>query len=73
MEYNSPTVIGIKPTARSWHSSTLLAQNKLLIHGGFDGSNNMVLGDSFIFNIGEDECRMTTHVKNYILFHFYFD
>lgn len=51
MEYIKPSVIGIAPCPRSWHSSTMLAGNQLLIHGGFDGANNKVLGDSFMFDI----------------------
>ena len=52
MEFSCPEVSGQKPTARSWHSSSLLEGNRLLIHGGFDGSSDQVLGDSFIFDIG---------------------
>jgi hypothetical protein len=53
MEYSRPEVNGQKPTARSWHSSSLLEGGRLLIHGGFDGASNKVLGDSFIFDIGK--------------------
>lgn len=59
MEYEEPNVIGIKPTPRCWHASTLLSDSKLLIHGGFDGANNKVLGDSFIFDIGKNKCKLT--------------
>ena len=52
MEYSRPEVNGQKPTPRSWHSSSLLEGNRVLIHGGFDGASNKVLGDSFIFDIG---------------------
>jgi len=35
----------------SWHASCALAGSRLFIHGGYNGS--VVLGDSFIFDLGE--------------------
>ena len=59
MEYSRPEVNGQKPTPRSWHSSSLLEGNRVLIHGGFDGASNKVLGDSFIFDIGTRAQKLT--------------
>lgn len=34
----------------SWHGSSALANNRILIHGGYDG--NLALEDTHIFNLG---------------------
>jgi len=42
----------------SWHASCALAGNCLFIHGGYNG--NVVLADSFIFDLGEILCITAT-------------
>lgn len=35
----------------SWHASCALANNRVLIHGGYNG--NVALNDAFIFDLGQ--------------------
>lgn len=39
----------------SWHASCALANNRILIHGGYDG--DLALEDTHIFNLG-NQCLM---------------
>jgi hypothetical protein len=49
VEWCEPKVFGAIPSPRSWHASCALSGNRVFIHGGFNG--NIVLDDSFIFNL----------------------
>ncbi|XP_061173102.1 kelch domain-containing protein 2-like [Saccostrea echinata] len=50
VEWSKPEVLGTPPLPRSWHASCALANNRILIHGGYDG--NLALEDTHIFNLG---------------------
>ncbi|XP_048737500.2 uncharacterized protein LOC125652374 isoform X2 [Ostrea edulis] len=50
VEWSKPNVLGTPPLPRSWHGSSALANNRILIHGGYDG--NLALEDTHIFNLG---------------------
>ncbi|XP_006813187.1 kelch domain-containing protein 2-like [Saccoglossus kowalevskii] len=55
MDFTKPEIKGTPPSPRSWHAAVGLSNNRLLIHGGFDGDH--ALGDSFIFHL--DTCIWT--------------
>lgn len=50
VEWSKPKVLGTPPLPRSWHASCALANNRILIHGGYDG--DLALEDTHIFNLG---------------------
>ncbi|KAK3093369.1 hypothetical protein FSP39_014659, partial [Pinctada imbricata] len=49
VEWTKPTVNGTPPLPRSWHASCALSNNRILIHGGYDG--NQALDDTHIFSL----------------------
>ncbi|XP_070576875.1 rab9 effector protein with kelch motifs-like [Ptychodera flava] len=49
MDFVKPNVIGKPPSPRSWHAAVGLSNNRILIHGGYNG--DQALGDSFIFHL----------------------
>uniref|UniRef100_UPI00358F8451 rab9 effector protein with kelch motifs-like isoform X2 n=1 Tax=Myxine glutinosa TaxID=7769 RepID=UPI00358F8451 len=49
MEYTPVKVKGCAPSARCWHASAPVSDNRLIIHGGYDGRK--VLSDTYIFNL----------------------
>ncbi|XP_071078574.1 uncharacterized protein [Haliotis cracherodii] len=51
VDWSKPEVKGMPPKARSWHASCALSNNRILIHGGYDGNN--ALDDTHIFNLVE--------------------
>lgn len=57
MEFSAVKTIGKAPSPRSWHGSAVLSNTKFLIHGGYNGNN--ALSDTFIFDIGETQPRIT--------------
>ncbi|XP_070179624.1 uncharacterized protein [Littorina saxatilis] len=50
VDWCKPDVKGTPPKPRSWHASCALSNERILIHGGYDGDN--ALEDSFIFDLG---------------------
>ena len=51
MKFTRMTTIGEVPSPRTWHSTSVLRDEKqICVHGGFDGEN--VLNDLFIFDLG---------------------
>ncbi|XP_076463681.1 uncharacterized protein LOC143295893 [Babylonia areolata] len=50
VDWSKPDVKGTPPKPRSWHASCALSNERILIHGGYDG--NEALEDSFIFDLG---------------------
>ncbi|GFN89348.1 acyl-CoA-binding domain-containing protein 4 [Plakobranchus ocellatus] len=48
VEWTEPKVFGKPPKPRSWHASSPLANNRVFIHGGYDGDNP--LHDAHIFD-----------------------
>ncbi|RUS79377.1 hypothetical protein EGW08_012868 [Elysia chlorotica] len=48
VEWSEPKVLGKPPKPRSWHASVALANNRVFIHGGYDGDNP--LHDAHIFD-----------------------
>uniref|UniRef100_A0A8C4NPE7 Zgc:163014 n=1 Tax=Eptatretus burgeri TaxID=7764 RepID=A0A8C4NPE7_EPTBU len=53
MEYTPVKVKGPVPSARCWHASAPVSDNRLIIHGGYNG--NKVLNDTYIFNLDGNE------------------
>ena len=51
MEFSSPVLSGTLPSPRSWHASAVLPQQRIFIHGGYDGEQ--ILTDSFVLELGE--------------------
>lgn len=51
MEFSSPILSGTLPSPRSWHASAVLPQQRIFIHGGYDGEQ--ILTDSFVLELGE--------------------
>ncbi|BFZ07987.1 hypothetical protein BsWGS_11026 [Bradybaena similaris] len=49
VDWSSPKVFGQAPKPRSWHASCALSNNRIFIHGGYDGDN--ALHDAFIFDL----------------------
>ncbi|XP_041351561.1 acyl-CoA-binding domain-containing protein 5-like [Gigantopelta aegis] len=49
VDWSKPDVLGTPPIPRSWHASCSLSNNRILIHGGYDGNN--ALADAHIFNL----------------------
>ncbi|KAJ8044955.1 RING finger protein B [Holothuria leucospilota] len=49
MEFSSPVVEGKAPSPRSWHASCALSNNRVLIHGGYNGYH--ALSDAFVFSL----------------------
>lgn len=50
MEFSSPILSGTLPSPRSWHASAVLPQQRIFIHGGYDGEQ--ILTDSFVLELG---------------------
>ena len=51
MEFSSPILSGTLPSPRSWHASAVLPQQRIFIHGGYDGEQ--ILTDSFVLELSE--------------------
>ncbi|CAL1531262.1 unnamed protein product [Lymnaea stagnalis] len=49
VDWSSPKVTGQPPKPRSWHASCVLTNDRIFIHGGYDGDN--ALFDGHIFNL----------------------
>ncbi|CAG5126107.1 unnamed protein product [Candidula unifasciata] len=49
VDWSAPKVLGKAPKPRSWHASCALSNNRIFIHGGYDGDN--ALHDAFIFDL----------------------
>ncbi|XP_005102036.1 uncharacterized protein LOC101852189 [Aplysia californica] len=50
VDWSCPKVHGAPPKPRSWHASCTLTNNRLFIHGGYDGDN--ALHDAHIYDLG---------------------
>ncbi|KAL4237985.1 hypothetical protein ACF0H5_002696 [Mactra antiquata] len=62
VEWSQPHVSGTPPSPRSWHASCALSNNRLLIHGGYNG--DFALEDTHIFNLDElNWCRIVVENK----------
>jgi len=51
VDWSSPNVSGTPPKARSWHASCSLSNNRVFIHGGYDGYD--ALHDAHIFDLSQ--------------------
>ena len=78
MEFSSPVLSGTLPSPRSWHASAVLPQQRIFIHGGYDGEQ--ILTDSFVLELGEFNfflywctCRQLTNVIDYIFWCIMYD
>ncbi|XP_052770249.1 uncharacterized protein LOC128209997 [Mya arenaria] len=49
VEWTQPKVSGSPPSPRSWHASCALSNNRVMIHGGYNG--DFALEDTHIFNL----------------------
>ncbi|KAH3852352.1 hypothetical protein DPMN_094858 [Dreissena polymorpha] len=49
VEWTQPKFTGTPPSPRSWHASCPLSNNRLVIHGGYNG--DFALGDTHVFNL----------------------
>ena len=61
MEFTSPTTTGLPPSPRTWHAVAVLPEQRIFIHGGYDG--NQILKDSFIFELGEFCCSAGSKIN----------
>ncbi|KAK3778992.1 hypothetical protein RRG08_034250 [Elysia crispata] len=48
VEWSEPKILGKPPKPRSWHASVAVANNRIFVHGGYDGYNP--LHDAHIFD-----------------------